>query len=333
MAFVSPHSDLLVRRFPPAATFTLDRLRRREERVSCPDAEVIGLAFSVSEASGDVDCVRLGPAERPHLPLSERGHRACSRGLGIVAGPGVSVVNVVVRRPGHRTAVAVAAVVLGLLAFAADAIDGFAGRVAIAVVSSGLAWGSAALLAGWTATSRRGAVTRATLLLISATLVYYLLILVVSRRWSGGSLADGSSADGYALRSLAVTTTAWLLISVFAGFVIGLLGRLTRTAPVPGAALAAGAACGLLSGQGWQEVTTAPSWLPWVEGGPDVAFAPGISAAALIQIIIPLAILVWLATVRRLWRAWPLLFLGIIVTATLSALCWHLLRTAANHFG
>jgi hypothetical protein len=40
-------------------------------------------------------------------------------------------------------------------------------------------------------------VTGATVLLVSATLVYYLLILVVSRRWSGGMLQDGSSADRY----------------------------------------------------------------------------------------------------------------------------------------
>jgi len=243
------------------------------------------------------------------------------------------LVTVVVRRPARRAVtIVVAAVVLGLLAFAADGLDGSAGRVLIAVVSSGLAWGSAALLAGLTATGHRDAVTSATALLVSATLVYYLLILVVSRRWSGGTLADGSSADGYALRSLAVTTTAWLLISVLAGPVLGLLGRMTRTAPVPSAALAAGAACGLLSGQGWQEIGTAPPWPLWVPDGPDAALARGMIAAVLIQVILPLAVLTWLATVRRLWRAWPLLLLAMIATATASALCWHLLRVAADRF-
>ncbi|MGW4945041.1 hypothetical protein ACWEOZ_26015 [Actinoplanes sp. NPDC004185] len=243
------------------------------------------------------------------------------------------MVNVVARQPVRWPAVVVAAVGLGVFAFAADGIDGLAGRVAIAVVSSGLAWGSAALLAGRSATSRRGAVTSATVLLVSATLVYYLLIVVVSRRWSGGWLADGSSADGYALRSLAITTAAWLLISVLAGAVLGLLGQLTRTAPVPRAALATGAAYGLLSGQGWQEVTTTPSWLPWTAGGPDAAFSFGIGPAEMIQVIVPLVVLVWLATVQRLWHAWPILFITMIVTGTLSALCWHLLRAAADHFG
>jgi hypothetical protein len=220
-----------------------------------------------------------------------------------------------------------AAVALGLLAFAADAVGGLGGRVVTALVSSGLPWGLAALLAGRTATDRRGAVTGPIALLVSATLVYYLLILVVSRRWSGGSLVDGSSADGYGLRSLAVMTTAWLLVSMVAGAALGLLGWMTRTARVPGAARAAGAACGLLSGQGWQEIATTPA------GRLDAAFVRGIGVAEVVEVILPLAVLAWLATRRRLWRAWPVLLTAMVVTATLSALSWHLLRTAENHFG
>ncbi|WP_250038402.1 hypothetical protein [Paractinoplanes maris] len=244
------------------------------------------------------------------------------------------MVDIGVRRPARRVvAVVVAAALLGLLAFAVDALDGLAGLVATAVVSSGVAWGTAALVAGWTATSRRTAVIGATTLLVAATVVYYLLILVVSRRWSGGTLVDGSSADGYALRSLAVTTLAWLLISVVAGPIMGLLGQITRTAPVRSAALAAGAACGLLSGQGWQDITAAPSWLLRMIGAPDVVFVRGVGVADLIEIIVPLAVLLWLATVQRLWRAWPILLAAVIATATLSALCWHVLRTTANQLG
>jgi hypothetical protein len=230
--------------------------------------------------------------------------------------------------------IVVAAVALGLLAFAADAIDGFAGRqIATALASSGLSWGLAALLAGRTASDRRGAAAGATTLLVSATLVYYLLILMVSRRWSGGSLVDGSSADWYGLRSLAVMTTAWLLVSLVAGPSLGLLGQMTRTAPVPSAALAAAAACGLLSGQGWQEIATTPPRRVWAVGGPDASFVHGIGAAVLVEVILPLAVLAWLATRRRLWHAWPILLIAMVVTATLSALSWHLLRTAANHLG
>jgi hypothetical protein len=167
----------------------------------------------------------------------------------------------VVRRPVHRAvAVVVMGAVLGLLAFTADAVDGSARPAVVALVSSGLAWGSAALLAGHSAPDRRSAVTGATVLLVSATLVYYFLILVVSRRWSGGYLVDGSSADRYGLHSLAVMAMAWLLVSMVAGPSLALLGQMTRGARLQSSALAAGAAYGLLSGQGWQEIGTAPPW-------------------------------------------------------------------------
>jgi hypothetical protein len=221
----------------------------------------------------------------------------------------------------------VAAVVLGLLAFAADAVDGFAARQGVtALVSSGIAWGLAASLAGRAFPDRRGAATGATALLVSATLVYYLLILVVSRRWSGGSPVDG-------LRSLAVMTAAWLLVSVVAGPSLGLLGRTTRAAPTAGAALAAGVACGLLSGQGRQEIVLTPPGLPWAIRGPEVVVDHGIGTAPLIEIVVPLAVLVWMATGRRLWPAWPVLVTSTVATAALSALSWWFLLTAATHLG
>ena len=223
---------------------------------------------------------------------------------------------------------------LGVLAFMADAVDGLPGRIVVVVVSSGLAWGLAALLTGRVAPGRRSAVTGATVVLVAATLVYYLLILVVSRRWSGGTLQDGSSADRYGLRSLAVMTAVWLLVSVVAGPVFGLLGQMTRTMPMPGAALAAGVACGLLSSQGWQEITAAPpGQLIAAAGGPDAGFLRGTGAAELVEILLPLAVLAWLATARRLWRAWPILLIAMISTATLGVVFWRLLRTAANQLG
>jgi hypothetical protein len=118
-----------------------------------------------------------------------------------------------------------------------------------------------------------------------------------------------------------------------AGPPLGLLGQTTRTASVPNAALAAGAACGLLSGQGWQEIAAAQPWRSWLTDGPYAYFVHGIGAAELVEVILPLALLAWLATRRRLWHAWPILFIAMVVTATLSALFWHVLRTAPNHFG
>ncbi|MEV4283573.1 hypothetical protein [Actinoplanes xinjiangensis] len=244
------------------------------------------------------------------------------------------MVDVVVQRPARRVVVtAVAGAVLGLLAFAVDAVDGTAEQIMIAVVSSGLAWGSAALLAGYAAPDRRSAVTGATALLASATLVYYFLILAISRRWSGGTLADGSSAHWYGLRSLAIMTTAWLLASMIAGPSLGLLGRMTRIARLPAAALAAGTACGLLSGEGWLQVALAPPWRLWTVAGPDAVFARGALATELVQVLVPLAVLAWLASAQRLWRAWYLMLIAMAITATLSALLWHLVRATANQLG
>ncbi|MEU8238119.1 hypothetical protein AB0C07_07740 [Actinoplanes missouriensis] len=226
----------------------------------------------------------------------------------------------------RRPAIVAAGVVLGLLAFAADAVDGPTGHVMIALVSSGLAWGSAAVLAGRAAPDRRSAMTGATVLLASATLVYYLLILVVSRRWSGGS-----PEGWYGLRSVAIMTAAWLSVSVVAGPSLGLLGHLTRTARLPLAALPAGAACGALSGQGWLKATAAPPWLIFTYDGPDAPMVRAFQAAKLIEVLLPLALLAWLATAHCLWRAWPLLLTATSLTAAASALAWHLLYTTANH--
>ncbi|SFF12409.1 hypothetical protein SAMN05421541_106211 [Actinoplanes philippinensis] len=173
----------------------------------------------------------------------------------------------------------------------------------------------------------------ATALLVSATLVYYLLILVISRRWGGGTPADGSSADWYGLRSLAVMTAAWLLVSMAAGPLLGVLGRLARIAPMPNAALAAGAACGLLSGEGWLQIVAAPPWRLWAVDGPDASFARGVLVTEVVEILVPLAVLAWLVSARRLRHVWPQVLLAMAVTATLSAGLWHLVRITANQLG
>lgn len=245
------------------------------------------------------------------------------------------MINPTVLRPAARNPrILATAFALGLLAFAADAFDPAAptGQMLTALTSSGLAWGLAAFLTGRRAADRRSAVHGATVLLISATLVYYLLILVVSRRWSGGYLADGSSADLYGLRSLAIMTAAWLMASLIAGPMLGLLGHWSRITQAQGSALAAGIACGLLSGQGWQEIAAAPPWA-LLAAAADGEVATGFLAAKLIQVILPLAIVAWLALVQRLWRAWPTLLIAMISTAALSALLWQLLRDTANRLG
>jgi hypothetical protein len=69
---------------------------------------------------------------------------------------------------------------LGCAAYGADEISGLGD-----FTSSGFSWGLAALIMGYaTPSARRAPITAATLL-VSATVFYYLLILLVSRRWQG----------------------------------------------------------------------------------------------------------------------------------------------------
>ncbi|TYB39784.1 hypothetical protein FXF50_05285 [Micromonospora sp. AP08] len=231
----------------------------------------------------------------------------------------------------HVAMVATAAVALGLLAFAADSVAGVVGQVLIALTSSGFAWGLAAFLAGRSAATGKRAVGGATALLVFATLLYYLLVLMVSRRWSGGTLEDGTPADLLGLRSVAIMTALWLTGSLVAGTILGRLGHIVRVGKASTSALAAGAVCGLLSGEGWQAVMLAPPWQLLTVPDPHQAeFFRGVVIAELIKIVLPIVVLAWLATAHRLWRVWPMLLTAAISSGALSATLWYLLYAAAN---
>ncbi|MET7396779.1 hypothetical protein ABZS66_25180 [Dactylosporangium sp. NPDC005572] len=212
---------------------------------------------------------------------------------------------------------------LGLLAVLADAPDGVLRAVMAALTSSGLAWGLAAFLAGRSTAGRRAAVLRATGTLVAATLAYYLLIVFVSRRWSGGTLEDGSSADAYALRSVALMTGFWLAGSLVAGPLLGLLGHTVRASSPRSAAGAAGVACGLLSAEGWAAV--APWRLPL--GDP---FYQAVAAGTAVRIVLPLAVLGWLAGRHRLWAAWPVLAGAAVAAGAGGAVLWRVLLASVN---
>ncbi|WP_326549755.1 DUF6518 family protein [Micromonospora sp. NBC_01813] len=232
----------------------------------------------------------------------------------------------------HVAVTAAAAVALGLLAFIADSVAGVAGQILIALTSSGFAWGLAAFLAGrWAATERR-AVAGATALLVTATLLYYLLVLSVSRRWSGGTLEDGSSADLLGLRSVAIMTGLWLTGAVVAGPILGKLGHIVRTGKASTSALAVGTVCGLLSGEGWHSVMVAPPWQVLTVTDPGhIEFFRGVVIGQLITIVLPIVVLAWLATVHRLWREnMPVLLAAAVSSCALSAALWHLLYAAAH---
>ncbi|MFD2767567.1 hypothetical protein [Micromonospora eburnea] len=226
------------------------------------------------------------------------------------------------RRPAYAVNVAAAAATLGLLAFAADFVGGVVGHVVVALTSSGFAWGLAAVLAGRYAETTRRAATGATGLLVLATALYYLLILLVSRRWSGATLEDGSSANMAGLRSVAVMTSVWLAGSLLAGPLLGLLGHAVRANTTRSAALAAGTACGLLSAEGWHAIVQAPPWHLLASGD---SFLYGVAFGEIVRVVLPLAVLVWLVAAHRLGRAWPMLLAATVAAATAGTLLWYAL--------
>lgn len=249
---------------------------------------------------------------------------ATDRGVGMsdtaVAGPCRS----------YAAVVATTAVSLGLLAFAADFVDGAAGRVVAGLTSSGFVWGLVAFLAGRAATGARQAAGGAAVLLVVATLLYYLLVLVVSRRWSGATLEDGTSADLQGLRSIAVMTTVWLVGSLIAGPILGLLGYVARTGRTLSAAVAAGVTCGLLSGEGWQTLIRVQPWLLPAAGSRWTDFVHGVVVSELVKTALLLAVLVWLVRAHHLRRGLPMLLVAATVSGLLSTLAWHSLYTVTN---
>lgn len=219
------------------------------------------------------------------------------------------------------------AVGLGLFAFVADLVDGVGGQVLVALTSSGFAWGLAAFLVGRWAPTRRHAVLGGAALLVVATVLYYVLVTLVSRRWSGGSMVDPetglvTSADAYGLRSIAITTVLWLVGSVVAGPLLATLGHTVRSADTARAALAAGVGAGLLSGEGWFSLWRTELWRLDFAAPYAGEFALGVAAAVIVRIVLPLAVLVWLAIAHRLGRAWPTLIASTTTSAAAGALIW-----------
>lgn len=223
--------------------------------------------------------------------------------------------------------VGVAAIGLGLLAFVADLVEGVLGQVLVALTSSGFAWGLAAFLLGrWSVTRRRAMIGAATLL-AAATVTYYLLVTLVSRRWSGGTVFDAEtgmarSSDAYGLRSIAITAALWLAGSVIAGPLLAVLGQTVRSADHARAALAAGVGYGLLSGEGWYSLWRTPLWRLDFADPYTGEFAVGVAAAEVIRIALPLGVLIWLAVAHRLGRVWPTLVATMAASAAASTLIW-----------
>ncbi|GAA2382531.1 hypothetical protein Cme02nite_53770 [Catellatospora methionotrophica] len=224
----------------------------------------------------------------------------------------------VVRRPLRW--VPVAGALLGTLAFLGDELPGLAGQLVLMLTSNGFAWGAAALVTGHLVRQARRAPLVATVVLLVATAMYYLLILFVSRRWSGGQLEDGSSADTYALFSLARAAGFWALLAIGAGLVLGLLGHAVRNGSPRTSAAAAGAAFGLLAGEGLYGLFT----MAWTMIGDSFVQAYVISYAA--QVCLAMAVVTVLTARRDAPVSWPVYTASALSAAALGATFWSVLQ-------
>lgn len=214
---------------------------------------------------------------------------------------------------------ATAGVPLGALAFLGDELPDTAGRIVLALTSNGFAWGAAALVAGYLVRSARRAPRASTVLLLVATLVYYGLILVVSRRWSGGFLEDGSSADLHGLMSVARATGFWLLVSVGAGLMLGRLGHVVRNGPRQRSSIAAGVAFGMLAAEGLHELSHDYLWpIP-----DDFVRVIVVSYAA--TVLLSLVVTVVLLACRAASGSWRTYLGSAVLTSGLGAVLWSLI--------
>jgi hypothetical protein len=152
---------------------------------------------------------------------------------------------------------------LGAVSLALDELSGAVGEVLRGVGGGAFAWGAAALVVAYLAHGRRAAQVRATVLLVTATLVYYGLVVAVGHRWRGAALADGSSALWVSLASVGRAVLLWLGGAVVAGAVLGWLGARIGSVSRYSSAAAAGLAAGLLGGQAAALAVRLGGWPAW----------------------------------------------------------------------
>ncbi|MEV8516248.1 hypothetical protein [Dactylosporangium sp. NPDC051484] len=214
---------------------------------------------------------------------------------------------------------------LGLTAFLGDYVAGDTGQF-LTVVFSGAAWGCCALVAGYFAVAwTRAAVTGAAALVV-ATLVYYTLILVISRRWQGGVTEDGGSADLAGLASIARATAFWLAASICGGALLGVLGHLARTGDTFLSALCAGTGWALLAGQGLYLLLFAPGWLIADMFGHFLFFS------AVFNVVLASVVVCTLYARRAARRSWPVVAAAAFGVSVVSVALWGVVegvRTSA----
>jgi hypothetical protein len=203
------------------------------------------------------------------------------------------------------------AVLLGFAAFVGDAVPGRWGRLVLALTSSGLAWGLAALLAASTRRSSRSAMLASTSLLVIATMTYYVLILFVSRRWQPTGAAG--------LSSVARAAAFWTLGSLCAGPLLGLLAWRLRSGGPRENAVLSGVVFGLFSAQGFHTLFFQTGWMSLDD------FGRGLLQPAMVTIALSAVTTAYLAAGRQ---ARGLLLLSATVSAVMGTAMWWSVESA-----
>lgn len=223
-------------------------------------------------------------------------------------------------RSNPRSLVLFAGFTLGACAFVGDYLPGAAGALALALTSTGFAWGMAALLAGYAARRRPAALASGPGLLVAATVTYYLLIVVVGQRWRSGVLADGSSAEAAGLASVGRAVVLWLAVSVAGGLALGYLGSVIRLGTPRWASAAAGTALGLLSGQGLAFLSAFRAW-----DHLDAFYVSHLLSAG-VTVLLAVGGVAALFTHRENVKSWPVFVLASVAACALGLLSWNLIE-------
>ncbi|GAA3303033.1 hypothetical protein Dvina_33020 [Dactylosporangium vinaceum] len=194
-----------------------------------------------------------------------------------------------------------AGVALGIASFCADLVDGTLRTVLQFVASTGFAWGCAAFVAAFPARTRRGAAAAAIIVLCTATGCYYWLNLPGGFR-PGGQFGPLFKAFAY-----------WMVLSVVGGALLGPLAHAVRTDRARRAAVAAGVACGLLSGAGIAIVTSLLAAGNYGRAG---------LTEGMLQAAAGIAVATWAFARRRAARDWAVYGAAALAACTAGALAW-----------
>ncbi|MFI0792498.1 hypothetical protein ACH4OY_07350 [Micromonospora rubida] len=217
-----------------------------------------------------------------------------------------------------------AGLALGVTAFSVDLAPEAVGRFLVPVVSSGFAWGVVALAVSYFAATRRSALVAGVGTLVLATLIYYGLVVSLSRRWHhefGSSGPEGPvSLDG--LISVARASAFWLLGALFGGLVLGCLANAVRVGSARNASIALGVAFGLLTG----EAAYAIFHVLFIWVGPVESFVRARVGSAAVQFVLAAAAaLMAFRRRRQLVSLWVLLMAAAVSTVANVAI-WHLIE-------